>query len=174
MLKTFIVFLSFSSIAMSATPKSTLPSLKCISALPTTSFLLTEGEKSIQLRVINHNGAQFAPVYSGIVTPNDMDHVKKSGEFFNKIGDDFVINFEKNNCRLEEDKFFTCFINDESVISETKIHNIYFTTSESTDRIPNYEFTRTNVRLSIREKKEDILDYRLEMSYYFDECLIEK
>lgn len=149
------------------------PSLKCMTEFPSTSFFLNEGSKSIELRVINHNGSKYAPVISGIITPNDIDFVKKSGDFFQKIGDDFVIHFDKKNCRVEQNKYFTCFINDESVIGETKIHNIYFTTTESVDRTESYEFTRKNVRLSLREKKEDLLDYRLEMSYYFNDCKIE-
>lgn len=150
-----------------------LPGLKCITgSFPSTSFLLSEQSDHIELRVINHNGAKYAPVYNGNATPSDIEHIKKSGEFFEKLGDFFTINFEKKNCRFEEDRFFTCFVNDESDISGTKISTIYFSTSESTDRIVGYEFNKKNVRLSLREKPQDFLEFRLEMSYYENDCEI--
>lgn len=152
-----------------------LPNLKCITGgFPTTSFLLEENKDNIELKVINHNGAKYAPVYSGIATPSDIDFIKKSGEFFNKTGDFFSIKFAKENCRIEEDKFYTCVIKEESEISGIKINTVYFTTSESVDKIPGFEFTRTNVRLSLREHASDMLEYKLEMSYYDQDCQIIK
>ena len=152
-----------------------LPELKCISGgFPTTSFLLSEKADHVELRVINHNGAKYAPVYNGNATPSDIGHIQKSGDFFEKLGDFFTIKFEKKNCRFEEDKFFTCFLNEESTISGTRINTIYFSTSESTDRIVGFEFNKKNVRLSLRENQQDFLEYRLEMSYYDNDCEINR
>ncbi len=172
--QSFVTFsvVTFSVFVISSTALA-LPSLICITGdFPTTSFFLDETQDNIELRVINHNGAKYAPVYSGIVTPSDIDHIKKSGEFFDKIGDFFTIKFAKKDCRIEEDKFYTCVLSAESEISGTKIKSVYFSTSESVDKIPDFEFTRKNVRLSLREHAEDILEYRLEMSYYGNDCAI--
>ena len=165
----FSGFLLFSSLLQA------LPDLKCITGgFPSTSFLLSEKSDHVELRVINHNGAKYAPVYNGNATPSDIEHIKKSGDFFEKLGDFFTIKFEKKNCRFEEDRFFTCFLNDESDISGTKIHTIYFSTSESTDRIVGYEFNKKNVRLSLRENQQDFLEYRLEMAYFDGDCEISR
>ena len=53
----------------------------------------------------------------------------------------------------------------------TKIEKAYFTTSESVDKIPEFEFVRTNVRLYLTEGTQE---YKLEMSYYNDDCRIIK
>lgn len=165
--------LVFAGTLFSAPFLQALPGLKCITGgFPSTSFLLSEESDHVELRVINHNGSKYAPVYNGNATPSDVEHIKKSGDFFEKLGDFFTIKFEKKNCRFEEDRFFTCFLNDESDISGTKIHTIYFSTSESTDRIVGFEFNKKNVRLSLREKPQDFLEYRLEMSYYDGDCEI--
>ncbi len=163
----FIVFFNIRAFA--------LPDLKCITdGFPTTSFLLTEKTDHIELRVINHGGPLYAPVYNGNATPSDIDHIKKSGEFFGKLGDFFTVKFDKDKCRIEEGNFFTCVIRDESEISGVKVRSVYFTTTESIDKIPDYEFARKNVRLTIRENYSDILEYRLEMAFYGNDCEITK
>lgn len=152
-----------------------LPDLKCITGgFPTTSFLLSEKADHVELRVINHNGAKYAPVFNGNATPSDIGQIQKSGDFFEKLGDVFTIKFEKKNCRFEEDTFFSCFQNEDSSVSGTKISTIYFSTSESTERIVGNEFNKKNVRLSLRENPQDFLEHRLEMSYYDGDCEISR
>lgn len=149
-----------------------VPKLKCITGgLPTTSFILSESAEKTELLVVNHNGARYAPVYSGIATPNDVDLINKSGEFFKKIGDRFTLKFDKERCRIEEDKFYTCSLREASDVNGVKIEKAYFTTSESIDKIPDFEFVRTNVRLYLTHDHDE---YKLEMSYYNDDCQIIK
>lgn len=150
-----------------------LPNLKCINGgFPTTSFLLTQQQQQNELLVINHNGAKYAPVYSGIVTPSDVDFIKRSEAFFAKIGDRFAIPYKTENCRLDEKKYLTCSLKQVVEISGLKIESAYFTTSESVDKIPDFEFVRTNVRLSLREVGSSE-DYKLEMSYYGEDCQLQ-
>lgn len=145
-----------------------IPKLSCVTGLPTTSFLLIEKENSVELTTIHHNGTQYAPIYNGVVTPSDFNLLKKTADFFEKLGDRFVINFKKEDCRLEEDKFYTCFLNDEFEVAGVKLKNAYFTTSESIDRIPDFEFKNTKVNLYLR--LNNVEEYKLSMNYYMDDC----
>lgn len=149
-----------------------IPDLTCVTGgFPTTSFILETKDEKTDLRVYNHNGAKYAPVYSGTVTPSDIDYIKKSGEFFTRIGDAFVIHFEKDECTISEDKYFRCSLKNPQEISGLKIKSVYLSTSESVDKIPDFEFTRTNVRLSLIEENPQT-EYKLEMSYYDNDCAI--
>lgn len=157
-----ILFFSFSAYS--------LPNLKCItSGLPTTSFLLTEKEDHVALTVIHHNGPKYAPVLSGVVTPEDINLIKKSGEFFSKLGERFTVKFSKENCELEENKFFRCSLREPSEIASVKIDQIYFNTSEAVEKIPGFEFVSTHVHASFRSNYEE---FNLEMRYYDQDCKI--
>lgn len=159
-----IIFLFFLLALKTLTANASIPSMKCItSGLPTTSFIVNVKDTTVEVRAVNHNGSQFAPVYSGLMTLNDIKYVERSGDFFTKIGSDITIVFSKNKCRFEEDKFYTCSRREKFEINGVSIDGVSFYTTESVDRIPEFEFLRKNVKLSFRSTNED---YNLEMHYY--------
>ncbi len=166
-----IIFKASFTLFFLATPfvfASTLPSLKCVTGgFPTTSFILTAQSENVEVRVINHNGINYAPLYSGLMTINDISYLKRSADFFSKLGDDFTVKFATERCRFEQNKFFTCSQVNAAEFNGVKVDSIYFSTTESVDKIPDFEFNRTNVKISFRKGDEE---YKIEMSYYDNSC----
>lgn len=145
-----------------------LPNLKCItSGFPTTSFLVSDNGPIVEVRVVNHNGLKYAPLYNGLMTLNDIDYLKRTAEFFSKIGDDFTVSFKKEKCKFVENKFYSCSKPEKFEIGSVTADAVYFSTTETVDKIPDFEFTKTNAKISFRKNNED---YNLEMSYYYNGC----
>lgn len=166
-----IICITLSTLFLLSLQAWSLTGLKCItSGLPTTSFVLEEKTDSMQLRVIHHNGTKYAPVFAGIITPSDLSLIQKSSDFWTRLGDNLKIHFKKEKCRLEENKFFTCSLPGVSDLNGEKVESLYFTTSETVDRIPDFEFVRTTVKLYARQGTDE---YKLEMGYYDNDCKIQ-
>ena len=80
--------LILASLLMSSSLMATPVNMLCITEYPTTSFVaMTEGD-TINVRLFHHNGTQFMPIWSNVITPNDLPMLNEVASVLSDLGTD--------------------------------------------------------------------------------------
>ena len=157
-----VMISSFSAQAMS---------VACVTEWPTTSvYGQTEGDELV-VKVFHHNGEGYLPLYTGIITPNDLPKMQRKAELFTKLGSLYEFRYDLKNCkRINEDIMFC------NGGKETEINGIRFRPfAMYTKRILNeydlgsYEQIEVAFLLNFNGETEHI-----SMQYMSNECHQEK
>lgn len=141
---------------------------KCITELPTTSFIVDDDATSIQIRVLHHNGVLYAPFYQRLIVPNDLSIVLDAAEVTKNTGPDFTVKFDKKDCEIKGDELFSCVGEGQSLTSLKKeIKPWHFSRAMTTTKTVRGVFNSYIVTLSynLNGKSYDVV-----MDYQPHEC----
>ncbi len=145
---------------------------KCTTEFPTTSFWFAEDGDYFNVRVMHHNGTQYAPFAQRMIVPNDMAGLLQKSEVAKNTGSDIMLRWDKKNCKRLSDEIFSCVGGGESLTSAKKeIKPWLISRSETITRTANGEYKKTTVTLSyeIQGESHDYL-----MDYAPHECRFEE
>ncbi|MGE3758695.1 MAG: hypothetical protein AB7H97_13115 [Pseudobdellovibrionaceae bacterium] len=144
--------------------------LKCVTEMPTTSYLAsTEGEK-VKVTMIHHNGTKYMPIYSGNLTPSDIPEMQKRSEILQKLGERVEIVFEKKNCNRYGAGLYSCGMGQIESKSGIKVESVGLLTRVSTDRLYDIVFEKNTVSLTVYI---DGRNYSIDNDFYFNTCRFE-
>ncbi len=142
----------------------------CVTGQPTTSFAgYTEGDK-VHMLMLHHNGAQYMPIHSGPITPNDIEMLRERGELLKRLGNRLEVTFPLKECQFFSDGIFSCRRGETYQIDGLKVQAFAFNTSISLTSFQDYEFIKREAMLSL-----DINDKlrHIQMPYEVSECEFE-
>lgn len=94
MIKTLIALLSLISLNSYAIEYG------CITEHPTTTFIAQTEDDYVQFQLIHHNGVEYAPVWSSLITLNDIPTIQKRAELLAELGDYLKFAMPAKNCQL--------------------------------------------------------------------------
>lgn len=143
---------------------------RCISSLPTTSFLGEVKGDAFELTVIHHNGKAFLPIHQGIVVPNDFPYLREKAEALTKMSERDTIRFPLEKCRTYGPTLFSCANGEEKEYEGVPFRAIYFHTSQVTERVFDMAFERTKAVLSLQLPSTYLPVQEIPMEYYEGEC----
>jgi hypothetical protein len=143
----------------------------CVTEWPTTSvYGFTEGDEFV-VKVFHHNGEKYLPLYTGIITPNDLPQLQRKAELFTKLGRLYEFRYDLKDCTRVSDDIVSCIRG-----KETEINGIRFRPFAMYTKRINTEYD-----LGSYEQIEVafLLDFNGEsqffsMQYMKNECLQEK
>lgn len=96
--------------------------LYCVTEIPSTSFLIKEHDGKLEARVIHHSGAKYAVMFSGMITPMDLETLKPRAKTTEKLPADATFFWPLENCKFHENMRFECFgTNDVKTIGGVKL-----------------------------------------------------
>lgn len=152
------------SINPATTPKN-LYNFKCVTEYPTTSFLFEDDGDHFKIRILHHNGTQYAPFIQRLIVPNDMAGILEAAEVAKNTGDDIELRWDKKTCDRLNDQIFSCVGGGESLTSAKKqIKPWHISKSLVTTQTASGEFKKYVVTMSydIQGKSyEYLMDYQL-------------
>jgi hypothetical protein len=141
---------------------------KCVTEFPTTSFIFTDDVDYFVVRILHHNGTQFAPFMQRLIVPNDMATILGAAEVAKNTGDDIQLRWEKKACKRLNDEVFSCVGGGESLTTFKKqIKPWQISRSIVSNQTANGEFKKYSLSMSY-EIQGTSYDYM--MDYQLDEC----
>lgn len=140
---------------------------RCITSMPTTSFLAATSGEEVRLTVIHHNGVKYMPIHRGIVVPADFPLLQKKAEVMQKLGDRFEMVFEKKNSRHYGAKLYGCSQGKVIADGATSATGADLLTRTSTERVFDLEFAKSQVSAGFRV---DGTYYEIENDFYGEDC----
>lgn len=144
----------------------------CSTEFPTTSFWFAEDGDHFNVRVIHHNGTQYAPFFQRLIVPNDMAGLLQKSEVAKNTGSDIMLRWDKKNCKRLNNEIFSCVGGGESLTSVKKeIKPWHISRSEVVTKTANGEFKKYTVTLSYEIQGES---YDYLMDYAPHECRFEE
>lgn len=144
--------------------------MACVTEHPTTSFVaFTEGE-NINVRLIHHNGVKYMPVWSNIITPNDLPVISETANILSELGNSMNFTIPASSCEVDG-MMINCF--GHSGVQEINGHKVnlwaVYTKIEN-ERSFAGEFNSIWSNLAI---DVDGKSYWIPMKYYDYECFKE-
>lgn len=145
--------------------------MSCVTAFPTTSYLVESQGEELVVRVIHHNGSKYAPAISGIFTPSDLPILAKRAALVEKMADDMTFRWPLKNCKKHEGMRFECYGTDDvqEGKEKAKIAPFALYTSKLSHDGPGGKFETVDVTMSFDVNGER--DASIEMRYYDGECV---
>jgi hypothetical protein len=125
--------------------------MTCTTEPLTTSFTLYEGEDSYTLHLIQHNGVEYMPIYSGTVVPQALPALVRKAEQLKKIGTPAQVTFKKSDCR-HKDFYWTCFTQSQPKLGALDVTSIYFSMGLLKSDYEGYAWSSTETFLSLGQK----------------------
>ena len=168
MLRIAIVSLLLSPSALAA--EDVAVNFRCITSMPTTSYLASTKGEEVRLTVIHHNGVKYMPIHRGIVVPADFPLLQNKAEVMQKLGDRFEMVFEKKNCRTYGKKLFGCSQGKVIADGVTSATGADLLTRTATERVYDLEFEKSQVSAGFRV---DGTYYEIENDFYYEDCKFE-
>jgi hypothetical protein len=170
--KTFVLVtlgLTFLAHGQTAPAKITKPfDFKCTTEYPTTSFWFADDGDHFNVRILHHNGTQYAPFMQRLIVPNDMAGLLDAAEVAKNTGDDIMLRWSKKNCTMAGDDVFSCVGGGESLTSAKKeIKPWHIGRSVVTTKTANGEFKKYTVNMSYEIQGKT---YEYLMDYGMHEC----
>lgn len=144
--------------------------LVCTTESLTTSFVAkTEGDQLL-VRVIHHNGSQYAPAINGVYTPHDLPILAEQAKAVLKMKRVMDFHWPMKNCKRHDDLRFECFATDDVEEGEggAKFSPFaFYSTKLVQDGIAG-RYEQLELRLSFRV---DGVDSAVQMPYYLEGCV---
>lgn len=145
---------------------------KCTTEFPSTSFWFADDGDHFNVRVLHHNGTQYAPFIQRLIVPNDMASLLDKAEVAKNTGSDIMLRWDKKNCKRLNDEIFSCVGGGESLTSAKKeIKPWLISRSEVITKTASGEFKKYTVTLSYEIQGQS---YDYVMDYAPHECRFEE
>jgi hypothetical protein len=173
-MKKFIILSSivstvlFALQAPASTPATHLQ-FSCATEFPSTTFIGETIDKvKLKVTFINHNGVEYMPIHSGLLTTNDLKAMLAKSELMTKIGDYAKFTFDLANCDLHKDKTFSCFRGSTLKGTDGKDIQVFTLMSSFTDqKFSDYEYKQTSMLLGLIIDGQSLY---IPMDYQRNEC----
>jgi hypothetical protein len=142
---------------------------KCVSQLPTTSFMAkTEGDELV-LTTIHHNGTAFMPIHDGIVVPHDLAYLSEVSNILTTMGEQNDFRFPLKKCSIDGPGQLDCFGGGSQSFQGRQMEALNLYTSKLRESAFGKNFDQVKVTLSIY-----VHDYApvqdIVMKYETNEC----
>ncbi len=166
MKKLFALLSMVASTSLMAAPVN----MACVTEHPTTSFVALTENGNINVRLIHHNGVKYMPVWSSIITPNDLSVITEKANILTELGN--VMNFTIPSSACEVDgMMINCF--GQSEVQEINGHKVnlwavYTKIENERSFAGEYNSIWSNLAIDVDGKT-----YWLPMKYYDYECFQE-
>lgn len=121
----------------------------CSPELPTTSVSVETFDEKVVLRMLHHNGLQFAPIHSGVITLNDLPFIEKKGGLFMKMGSYITLEFELTRCKKHQEGNYSCYNSNPILIGDLSVKSFGFQTYKSTSELYGMKFETLLFRLNV-------------------------
>lgn len=156
--------LVFTQVSFAATPIN----MACVTEFPTTSFIAyTEGE-DVTVRIIHHNGPKYMPIWSSIITPNDLPTINEAAQALYDLGSLLEFKMPAKACERIDGKLINCFGTQPPVdINGHKVSLWALHTMETNERSFAGEFSWINSSVAL---EVDGKTFHVPMRYASYEC----
>lgn len=170
----FISLFSLNALAYDPKPLSSNFNLNCVTEFPTTSFVSHLKNKNLKFQVLNHNGVELMPIYSGILTTNDISLLIKRAELLKSLSSEAWIDFELSKCESYADKSITCYGEQFIQVNNQKTSLIGkgLSVSYVSSKIMDQQILEIQVSLRLGEINSALGDHEVTMRYSPHECRI--
>jgi hypothetical protein len=167
-MKSLLLLLALSPAFAEEAPLPKDFSFRCVSTMPTTSFLGEVKGENLELTVIHHNGTGYMPIHRGIVVPNDFPYLKEKAEALTKMGERQLFKFPLEKCKLYAPTRFSCASGDKQEFGGVPMEALYFHTTKITEESFDWKFERTKAELNMLISGLPVQE--VPMEYYDGEC----
>jgi hypothetical protein len=120
-------------------------SFRCITTMPTTSFLLRTEGKEVVLTTIHHNGTPYMPIHEGIVVPHDFSYLQSVANHLTLMGDSNEFRFPKNKCQIYGHALMSCHGGERKVFNGEEMEAL----SLHTAKIKEAAFGETSEKIKV-------------------------
>ena len=142
---------------------------KCISQMPTTSFLLRTENDQVILKTIHHNGTPYMPIHEGLIVPQDLTYLKQVADRLTKMGDTNEFRFPLKKCKVYGAERLNCSGGDSQDFNGTKMSALSFNTSNFSETV--YDQTFHGIKITLSLLIENFVPVQnIVMNYQPDEC----
>lgn len=139
----------------------------CMTEHPTTSFVAMTEDEITTIKLIHHNGTEYMPVWSNLITPNDIKVIAEKAAVLTELGASLEFKIPVKSCQVEG-LLINCFSRSETqVINGRKVSLWSVSTSMENDKslLGEYNSTWSNLGLDV-----DGQTYWLPMRYFENDC----
>ena len=166
---TIFLFLSFLLAGFTATAADV--NAFCYTAIGgTTTFEIKSENSVVNFEIFNHNGGGYAPFWSSLVVPNDLQILTKKAEIIKKLDKGFQANWKTDQCKWFGEKKFACVGSTEKVnINGLEIEPwaVYSSLVKDSSFAGDYAYVDMTVSFEIEDES-----FNYTMRYSADECLL--
>ncbi len=157
-----LLFVSTSTHAMS---------VACVTEWPTTSVYGQQVGDELVVKVFHHNGEGYLPLYTGIITPNDLPKMQRKAELFTKLGRLYEFRYDLKNCKRVNEDLMSCIHGKETEINGIKFQPFSMYTKRISHEydLGSYEQIEVSFLLDFDGESQ-----HFSMQYMKNECYQEK
>ena len=163
-MKKWIVLLSLvASSSLLAAPVN----MACVTEYPTTSFVAFSEGGDLNIRLIHHNGVKFMPIWSSIITPNDLPVITETASILSELGNELNFTIPAKACGVDG-MMMNCFgRSEEQVINGHKVNlwSVYTKLENEKSFAGEYNYVWSSLAIDVDGKS-----YWIPMKYYDYEC----
>ncbi len=150
-MKRFILVMAVLMAAAGGATAETHPdiSLRCVTGMATTSFLLRTQGTDVVLTTVHHNGTGYMPIHEGIVVPNDMGFLSDKAKVLMQMGDRNEFRFPRARCKIFGPGLLTCSGGERKRFGDLEMEALSFVTGKVTQRDSGQSTDFVRVALSV-------------------------
>jgi len=149
--------------------ESKFQSLNCVTEYPTTSFVAQTENNIINVVMVNHNGKEFLPIHSGIITIYDLIFLQSKAEALSELPKELNFSFTPEQCQLFSDETFTCYKNFKADSANAVLVPISLQSMNITTQVGGNTYKEREVSIGL---SNGTYTYNVNMRYTLDECQI--
>lgn len=148
--------------------------MTCITTQPTTTYQIYERDEDYKLIIFHHHGVKYMPIYTGTITPNDLDFLQAQASKLQKLGYRSEVFFKKSECDVKG-VLWTCYKKDTVMVGGLKADGVSFMMNKKkTIFAEQYEWTTIETYMSFGEKKGAVMtSIDMRYSYSDGDCVQE-
>ncbi len=157
-----LLFVSASTQAMS---------LACVTEWPTTSVYASTVGDELVVKVFHHNGEGYLPLYTGIITPNDLPKMQLKADLLMKLGRLYEFRYDLKNCTRVNEDIMSCIHGKETELNGIKYQPFSMYTKRISHEYDRGSYEQIEVAFLLVFNGES---QHFSMQYMKDECFQEK
>lgn len=89
------------SLIVSAGASAAPMNMACVTEHPTTSFVGVTENDTITFHLIHHNGVKYMPVWSNVLTPNDLPVIQEAANVLSELGNHLTFTMPEKSCEVD-------------------------------------------------------------------------
>ena len=169
MITNFFAILLFSSVTMASQEPI---QLRCMTGMPTTSFVVYTQDDSVKMNLIHHNGPRYMPIFTGTVTPSDFDYLQDKAALLTQIPENITVEWKRSDCKVGDAGIYECTRGGILQLGSLKISSPAFYTSRTTRRSLSATVEEMNVKFSFIVYSGSFgYIHDIKMNYNLNDCL---
>lgn len=141
----------------------------CFTAVgATTTFIIKTENSVVDFQIDNYNGGGYAPFWSSLVVPNDLEMLSKKAEIIKKLDKGFKATWNPEQCKWSGEKKFSCVGGAEKINVnglEVEPWAIYSSVVKDSSFAGDYEYVDMTISFIIENES-----FNYTMRYQTDVC----